>query len=79
MEPDKMNPSRKKFISWGAAALSSLIAWKLLPAKKAEEKKTIKMLAQDGTLVEVDAEKVYGSRRKRISPDQLKNWIKKQG
>ena len=79
MEPNKITPSRKKFLSWGAAALSSLIAWQLLPSKKVEEKKTIKMLTQDGTLVEVDAEKVYGSRRKRISPDQLKSWIKKQG
>ena len=79
MEPNTIKPSRKKFLSWGAAVLSSLIAWQLFPAKKAE-KKTIKMLTQDGTLVEVDAEKVYGIRRKRISPDQLKSWInKKQG
>ena len=36
------------------------------------------MLTQDGKLVEVDAEKIYGSKRRKVSDDQLKNWVNKK-
>ena len=38
------------------------------------------MLTRDGKLVEVDREKIIGSKRKDITDEQLKNWVhKKQG
>ena len=83
-QPDKTS-SRKKFLLWGTAALTSLTALKLFAGtKKAalsqDEKKTatVKMLTQDGKLVEVDAEKLYCGKRKKISDDQLKTWVNKK-
>lgn len=78
-QPEKIS-SRKKFLVWGTAALTSLTAFSLFSgAKKNEVKKTtkIKMLTQDGKLVEVDADKVYCGKRKKISDEQLKTWINK--
>jgi hypothetical protein len=38
--------------------------------------KTMKMLTQDGRLVEVDMSKINGSKEK-ITNNQLKNWVKR--
>ena len=83
-QPDKIS-SRKKFLVWGAAALTSLTAFKLFagskkPAFSQDRKKTatVKMLTQDGKLVEVDIEKLYCGKRKKISDEQLKNWVSKK-
>jgi hypothetical protein len=43
-----------------------------------EKKETVKMLTQDGILVEVDAEKLYCGKKKKITDDQLKNWVTKK-
>jgi hypothetical protein len=77
----KQNPStRKKFLLWGTVMLTSLTAFKLFTgSKKASPEKsaTVKMLTQDGKLVEVDVDKIYCGKRKKISDDQLKKWVKK--
>jgi hypothetical protein len=75
MEQNKKISSRKKFLLWGAGVFSSLTVLHFFSVRKKEKKKTVKMLTQDGKLVEVDAEKIYGSKRRRISDDQLKNWV----
>jgi hypothetical protein len=36
------------------------------------------MITQDGKLVEVDAEKLGCGKRKKISDQELKNWIVKK-
>jgi hypothetical protein len=41
-----------------------------------EKKETIKVLSQDGRLVEVDVSKITRVKEK-ISDEELKNWIKK--
>jgi hypothetical protein len=41
-----------------------------------EKKETIKVLSQDGRLVEVDISKIKRVKEK-ISDEELKNWIKK--
>ena len=78
MEQLQKTPTRKKFLLWGAAILSSLTVLKFIPGNKQKKKETIKMLTQDGKLVEVDADKIYCGKRKKISDDQLKSWVKKQ-
>lgn len=82
MEQQKKTPDRKKFLLWGAALLSSLTILKFLPGnrKKIQDPaiKTVKMLTQDGKLVEVDADKLYGGQRKKISDEQLKTWVNKK-
>lgn len=79
MEQNQKSSSRKKFLVWGAAALSSFTVFGLFSGSKKEEKKeTLKMLTQDGKLVEIDADKIYGSRREKVTDEQLKNWINKK-
>ena len=82
-QPDKIT-SRKKFLGWGAAVITSLTALKLFTDSKksnstqyGKETKTVKMLTQDGRLVEVDVEKLYCGKRKKISDEQLKTWVNK--
>jgi hypothetical protein len=72
--------SRKKFLLWGSAILSSLTVLNLLGGqkKKKDETVTVKMLGQDGKLVEVDVEKLACGKRKKISDQQLKNWVVKK-
>ena len=79
MEQNKKIPSRKKFLLWGAAALSSLTMLQFFSGRKKEEKKeTVKMLTEDGKLVEVDVDKIYGARRQKINNEQLKSWVNKK-
>jgi hypothetical protein len=83
-QPDKI-ASRKKFLVWGTAVLTSLTVFKLFTGSKKttrsnneEGKETVKMLSQDGTLVEIEVEKFFCGKRKKISDEQLKNWINKK-
>lgn len=78
-QPDKIS-SRKKFLVWGAAVFTSLTGFKIFTgSKKASPVKsaTVKMLGQDGKLVEVDVDKIYCGKRKKITDEQLKKWVKK--
>jgi len=81
MENKKKDVSRKKFLFWGVG-ITSLFA---LPAflrssknKKQTDSKTVKMLTQDGQLVEVDVSKITGKKEK-ISNDDIHTWVKKPG
>jgi hypothetical protein len=83
----KAPPSRRKFV-WGIGVLSMFAAIAALakphfPQKrnaiacKPESKnRMIKMLSQDGTLVEIDESLIKAS-RKKISNSELQSWIKK--
>ena len=75
MEHPKQTESRKKFLLWGAAIFSALTVLRFIPANKSKKKNTVKMLTQDGKLVEVDADKLYCGKRKKITDEQLKNWV----
>jgi len=68
--------SRKKFALWGLGILVSLTGLKFFrPAKK--KKETVKMLAQDGSLVEIEKDRLPKTKRK-VSDQELKSWIKKK-
>ena len=71
--------SRKKFLLWTTATLSSLSALKFLSGTKKKEEKnesnTVRMLTQDGKLVEIDKELVIHS-AKKISDKELQDWVK---
>ena len=73
---DKIS-SRKKFLQWGAALISSVTVLSLLPSKKKAAPQTVKMLTEDGKLVEVDMTSIAGTKRKNITDQELKSWIKK--
>jgi hypothetical protein len=80
MESVKSNLSRRKFAFLGIGILSTFSVFRFLTSsdKKAEsaKKNTVKMLTQDGTLVEVDAA-VLSPRKRMVSDEELLTWIKK--
>lgn len=76
MELPLKSPTRKKFLLWGAAILSSLTFMKFISDKKEEKNETIKMLTQDGKLVEINSE-LLASSGKKISDEELQKWVKK--
>ncbi len=72
--------SRKNFVKWGLGIVVSLTVFKLAGSagakKRDNEVKTIKMLGQDGRLVEV-IQSTLPANRKKITDKELKNWVKK--
>lgn len=78
MEQETKPSTRKKFLLWGAAVLSSLTVLKYTGGNKPQKKETVKMLTQDGKLVEIDTEMLTAARREKIDDEQLKNWVTKK-
>ena len=75
MTTENKNQGRRKFIAWGVASAAVLAAFKFIkPAPKKME--TVKMLTQDGKLVEIDIA-ALPSKKKRITDKELQNWVKK--
>ena len=77
MEESPKTSNRRKFLLWSATILSSLTLLKFIPATKKEKKETVKMLTQDGKLVEVEIDKLNDGKRNRISDEELKSFVKK--
>lgn len=74
MTTENKNQSRRRFIGWGLASAAVFSAVKFfLPSRK---KETVKMLTQDGKLVEVNIASLP-SKTKKISNKELQNWIRK--
>jgi hypothetical protein len=68
--------SRKKFLLWSAAALSSAAVLKFFKVPKKKKVETVKMLTRDGKLIEVNASAIP-NKKKKITNKELQNWIKK--
>lgn len=68
------NQTRKKFLfsGLGLAAVATFFQWSSQP----EKKKTVKFLAQDGKLVEIDVDKLPAA-KKTATKEDIQNWIKK--
>ena len=83
MEKEKIKPSRRKFVvGLGVVSLLSAIGLSIGRKKTIvscdpdSKKKTIKMLTQDGKLVEIEEDKLMGE-RKKITDEELKSFVKK--
>ncbi len=82
MEQSQKTSTRKKFLLWSAALISAVTFSKYFHATKKPsaigcgEQTTVKMLTQDGSLVEID-KKLLASSGKKISNKELQEWIKK--
>ncbi|MEO7924746.1 MAG: hypothetical protein ABIR30_13775 [Chitinophagaceae bacterium] len=80
MEQSTNKPTRKKFLYWGAALLSAVTFSKYFTSTKKRtvigcgETTSVKMLSQDGRLVEID-KKLLASTGKKISNEELKKWV----
>ena len=78
MDQPQKTSSRKKFLLWSATILSSLTVLNFVSGNKPPKKETIKMLTQDGILVEVEIDKLTSGKRNKISDEQLKNFVSKK-
>jgi hypothetical protein len=76
MKTEEKKTSRKRFLLLGSTLLASVAALKFLKASKPEKSEMVKMLAQDGTLVEIDKALLISS-AKKITDEELQRWIKK--
>ncbi len=80
MQQESKIKSRKKFLLWGTAVLSSFTILKFFGSRKekpeVKDTGTVKMLTQDGKLVEIDREFLAGTGH-TISNEELQQWIKK--
>ncbi|HEY8660633.1 MAG TPA: hypothetical protein VIL78_16470 [Hanamia sp.] len=76
MQESPKPTSRKKFLLWSATILSSAAVFKFIRIPKKKKSETVKMLTQDGKLVEID-KKLLASPGKKISDIELQQWVKK--
>jgi hypothetical protein len=77
MENDNKPVSRKKFVFWSVGVLSVFGAARYFFRSAPKKNFTsVKMLSQDGKLVEVDVANLACGKRKKISDDELKKWVK---
>jgi hypothetical protein len=74
MTDNKQNSSRRKFVEWGIGALAAFSAIGLFFSQK-KKKKIVKMLTQDGHLVEVD-EALIKSTGKKVNNKEIHSWVK---
>lgn len=74
MEQNQNTTSRKKFFLWGLGIISSITALKLILPKK-KETTLVKMLSEDGKLVEVDINKIKKTGEK-VSDKEIITWVK---
>jgi hypothetical protein len=83
MEQTNKPSNRKKFLLWGAAVLSVITLSRFFPRftnknnAATGENKTVKMLTQDGQLVEVDRSLLTAS-GKKITNEELQQWVNKK-
>jgi hypothetical protein len=73
MQDSNKKTSRKKFLLWTTAIISSVTAFKIFGSKP--KKQTVRMLAEDGSLVEIDSSLLVSNGRK-ISDKELQQWVK---
>lgn len=75
MATENKNQTRRKFITWGVASAAVIAAVKFFKTSPPKTK-TVKMLTQEGKLVEVDIAAIP-DKKKKITNGELQNWIKK--
>jgi hypothetical protein len=75
MQTEESKVTRRKLLGWlGVLSLFTMAGAAFKPLKN-KAPKTVKMLTQDGQLVEVDAS-LLASNSKKISNKELQNWVK---
>ena len=76
MSIEKSKVTRRKILGWmGVLSLATMVGAALKPWNK-KKTTTVKMLTQDGQLVEIDAT-LLAANKKKISDKDLQNWVRK--
>jgi hypothetical protein len=77
MTNNSKSVSRKKFLSWGIVFTSLLAVPSIFHFnKKKKGSGTVKMLTQDGQLVEINVDHIP-SAKKKIKAADIHTWVKK--
>jgi hypothetical protein len=76
IKPGAKHQDRRKIVYWVAGALSVIMFWKLIPRQE-KKPKLVKMLTEDGQLVEVDLKHISGQ-RKKLKADEFHSWVKRK-
>jgi hypothetical protein len=74
MTTENRNQSRRRFIGLGFVLAAAFPVLKFIIASTKKEQ-TVKMLTQDGRLVEIDKNMMPGNKR-QITDSELKVWVK---
>ena len=77
MENGNMHVSRKKFAVWIFGVLTALTTLRFFFRSTTRHKATMKMLTEDGKLVEVDISKLPAKRR-RIKDQEIHSWVRRK-
>jgi hypothetical protein len=77
MEPENKNVSRKNFLSWGIGLTSLLAIPAFFRSAKKKDLKAVKMLTQDGKLVEINVRNIPAKKGK-IKGNGIFSWINKK-
>lgn len=74
METRPQTSTRKKFLIWSVITLGSATVMRFLKGSKTKKTETVKMLTQDGKLVEID-KRLLNTTGKKITNEELQQWI----
>jgi len=77
MKKETKKLTRKNFLTWSAGITSLLVLPSFFKAKKKKEPQKVKMLTQDGRLVEIDIENVPAKKQKIRNAD-IHTWVNKK-
>ena len=80
MSIKKSPTTRKRFLWWGSAIIAGVAAlkWNLfVRAPRVSSASKMKMLTQDGKLVEIDRS-LAGNGRRKITNEELQHWVNKE-
>ena len=69
--------TRKKFIGIGISTVAFLTVFRFFIPRKRKKPGTVKMLTEDGRLVEVEISKL-SSKRKKIKDADIHTWVKRK-
>lgn len=76
MQIEDNKVSRRKLVGWlGVLSLFATAGAALIPWKTRKKPATVKMLTQDGRLVEIDAT-LLAANTKKVSDKELQTWVK---
>ena len=76
MDNDNKIQNRKKFIFLGISAAALFTVFRFFIPGKEKKPVTVKMLTQDGRLVEVDLSKL-SRKGKKIKDTEIHKWVKR--
>ena len=75
----KNKVSRKNFLAWsfGISYLLAIPAFLKFSNKKENKSTTVKMLTQDGKLVEIDVANIH-EKKKKIKATEIQTWVNRK-